>query len=623
MSHWFLLHFIRPYWLFALLPFFWLFWRMRVLKANSGLWQSVCDAELLPHVLIDRPLQRQRWPWVLYGLSGLLAIIALAGPTWERLPVPVFRNDSALVIALDLSRSMDATDIKPSRLERARFKITDILRRRKDGQTALIVYAGDAFVVTPLTDDTETIHSQLPALTTAMMPVQGSRTRAAVKEAVQLLKQAGLNQGDVLLVTDGINAQANIASVQDLKQAGYRLSVLGVGTAKGEPIPLPQGGFFKDRSGTIVIPSLQQKTLRDVAEAGGGIYQQIQQGSGDLDALDRVFDQRGSSSDADEGASQMDQWYEAGPWLLLILLPIAALSFRRGYLLVIVLCSVPIPESYALEWRDLWVTADQQGYQAYQNGDSKGAVEHFDNRDWKAAAQYQSRQYQQALQTLEGVQSSHGIYNKGNALAQLGRYQEAIDAYDQSLQLEPDNEDAIANKAAVEKLLQQQQEQQQDQSDQNKQDSDSESSDESNSEDASQDNDQPSQQSDQNDPSQSQDPIDSEAESDSDASEDSEEEQSDEDKKSDPGEASDEQKSLEAAKQAEAEQAKKDQQEAKEEKAASMMPEDSDQPLDEASQAKEQWLRRIPDNAGGLLKRKFQYQYRQRGQRSAADAEAW
>ena len=139
---------------------------MRVLKASSGLWQSVCDAELLPHVLIDRPLQHQRWPLLLYGLSGLLVIVALAGPTWERLPVPVFRNDSALVIALDLSRSMDATDIKPSRLERARFKIIDILRRRKDGQTALIVYAGDAFVVTPLTDDTETIRSQLPALTT-------------------------------------------------------------------------------------------------------------------------------------------------------------------------------------------------------------------------------------------------------------------------------------------------------------------------------------------------------------------------------------------------------------------------------------------------------------------------
>lgn len=627
MNSWFLFHFIRPYWLLALVPFCGLFWRMMILKANSGLWQSVCDDELLPHVLIDRPLQHKRWPLVLYGLSGVLVIIALAGPTWERLPVPVFRNDSALVIALDLSRSMDATDIKPSRLERARFKITDILRRRKDGQTALIVYAGDAFVVTPLTDDTETIRSQLPALTTGMMPVQGSRTIAAVKEAVQLLKQAGLNQGAVLLVTDGIDEQATIESVQGLKQAGYSLSVLGVGTAKGAPIPLPQGGFFKNRAGTIVIPSLRQKSLRDVAAAGGGIYQMMQQDNVDLDALDLVFDQRASSGDAAEGSSQIDQWYEAGSWLLLILLPIAALSFRRGYLLVIVLCIVPIPKSHALEWQDLWTTADQQGYRAYQSGDSKGAAESFQNSEWKAAAQYQAKQYQQALETLEGVQSSHGIYNKGNTLAQLGRYQDAIDAYDQALTLEPENDDARTNKAAVEELLQQQeqQEQKQDKSDQDKQDSDSESSDESKSGDpgedeANKDNDQQSKPSDQNNPDQSQEPTDSESQP---QSETGESEESQEEKMNEGEDSEEDQASLDAAKQAEAEQAEKDQQETGEEKAISKVPEASEQPLDEASQANEQWLRRIPDNAGGLLKRKFQYQYRQRSQRSAGDAEAW
>ena len=377
--------------------------------------------------------------------------------------------------------------------------------------------------------------------------------------------------------------------------------------------------------------------MRDVAAAGGGIYQMIQQDNSDLNALDLVFDQRMSSSDAGEGSSQVDQWYEAGPWLLLILLPIAALSFRRGYLLIIVLCIVPTSKSYALEWQDLWMTADQQGYQAYQNGDSNSAAESFQNREWKAAAHYQAKQYQQALETLEGVNSSRGIYNKGNTLAQLERYQEAIAAYDQALQLEPENADARTNKAVVEKLLQQkQQEQKQEQSDQNEQDSDSEQTEDSQKDDSGQnnnnksDNDQQSQQSDQNDPSQSQNSTDSESQPQPGASESEGNQEDDTDKaeKTDePADAADEsevQEAFDEAKQAEAKQAEKDQQEASEEKAVSTaMPEVSDQPLDEASQANEQWLRRIPDNAGGLLKRKFQYQYRQRGQRSTDDAEAW
>ena len=117
----------------------------------------MCDAELLPYLLQEKAVNQSRWPLTTGAIAALLVIIALAGPTWQRVPSPVFRNESALVIALDLSRSMDAEDIKPSRLIRARYKIADILKQRKDGQTALLVYAGDAFTVTPLTDDTETI----------------------------------------------------------------------------------------------------------------------------------------------------------------------------------------------------------------------------------------------------------------------------------------------------------------------------------------------------------------------------------------------------------------------------------------------------------------------------------
>ena len=180
-------HFIRPYWLLAFIPAIAVIILLLKNKLNQGNWSNVCDAALLPYVLQEKPVHQTRWALSAGTFSCLLVIISLAGPTWERLPSPVFRNDAALVIALDLSRSMDASDIKPSRLSRARFKIADILKQRKDGQTALLVYAGDVFTVTPLTEDTETIASQLSALTTEIMPSQGSNTALALEKAAELL----------------------------------------------------------------------------------------------------------------------------------------------------------------------------------------------------------------------------------------------------------------------------------------------------------------------------------------------------------------------------------------------------------------------------------------------------
>lgn len=184
-------HFLRPWWLavFALLPV--VLWALQRRVGRGGSWQAVVDRELAPFVL--QPLAGGRgWRW-LYLLLIVVAstlLLALAGPVWERLPQPVFRDDSALVIALDLSRSMQADDVQPSRLERARFKVADILQRRKDGQTALIVYSAHAFTVTPLTTDTKTIEAMVPTLSPGLMPTQGSRVTTALAKAEALLDQA-------------------------------------------------------------------------------------------------------------------------------------------------------------------------------------------------------------------------------------------------------------------------------------------------------------------------------------------------------------------------------------------------------------------------------------------------
>ncbi|MGH8551013.1 MAG: vWA domain-containing protein, partial [Methylococcales bacterium] len=249
-------HFLRPDWFWALPVLFLLavFWLRRSLSRGS--WAEVCDARLLPYILEHRSVGNSRVPWLLFVLASLLSLIALAGPVWKRLPAPVYRNESALVIVLDLSRSMDAEDIRPSRLSRARFKISDILQQRKDGLTALVGYAHEAYTVAPLTDDSATISNQLPALETSIMPAQGSRTSPALERAVELLQQSGNPSGNILLITDGVDSKAS-DTAEELSRDGYRLSVLGIGSEAGAPIPMEGGGFIKDAGGNIVVSRLE------------------------------------------------------------------------------------------------------------------------------------------------------------------------------------------------------------------------------------------------------------------------------------------------------------------------------------------------------------------------------
>ena len=336
-------HFLRPWWLLALLPAVLFLLLLIRNKQSRGNWTDVCDAELLPFILEEKPPEKPRGSLTAGGLACVLTILALAGPTWQRLPSPAFRNEAALVIALDLSASMDAADIKPSRLAKARYKIADLLKQRKDGQTALLVYGGDAFTVTPLTEDTATISSQLEALTTDIMPIAGVDTAAALRKAVDLLRQAGLAQGHILLVCDGVDADS--AALAEHWLGAYRLSVLAVGTAEGAPIQQAGSGFVKDAKGSIVIAQLDAGALTELAQKGKGVYQAVTAGDEDVDRLSRVFNSAGGEENNQQANLLLQQWDEKGPWLLFLVLPWAALRFRKGLLVWGMLCLIPGPET--------------------------------------------------------------------------------------------------------------------------------------------------------------------------------------------------------------------------------------------------------------------------------------
>jgi len=648
-------HFLHPQWFWLLLPLPVLLWLWRDPGRAGPAWERVCDRALLPFLLVQPGGRTSRLPRWLLAAGWLLGVLALADPVWEQQPQPVFRSQEARVVVLDLSLSMLAADLAPSRLERARYKVADILRQSREGQTGLVVFAGDAFAVAPLTSDTDTILALLPPLEPALMPVQGSRVDLGLQQAAQLLQQAGLGRGEVLLVTDGFTGREALDAAGQLKAAGYRVSVLGVGTAEGAPLPDGRGGYVRDAQGTIVVPALEASDLRELAAAGGGRYVAIRTDTADIDQL--LLDGAPHPGAAVENTGlQTDVWQSRGPWLVLLLLPLAALVFRRGWLLALVLLvgggTLAPPPAMALGWDDLWLRADQQAARALQDGAPEAAAQLARDPLLRGTAEYQAGAYQQAVDTFAETSGADAHYNQGNALAQLGRYEEAIAAYDRALAAQPGMEDAEHNKALLEQLLQQQQQQQQQEQQEQQQQEQQQQEQEQ------QDDKQSGQQSDADDQQQQQDPGQSGQQADSaDQSGAQAEQQADEASQESSGAASQQEKPRSDA--ASDEQAGAQDEQLPEESGPGARRDDHEQELpeqgetgnaqpqtddageeaagevadstavpadldSEEQQALEQWLRRIPDDPGGLLRRKFLYQYRQRaGASPGSEQQAW
>ncbi len=606
-------HFLRPWWFLAIVPLLLVLWRMSKKKNNQKGWAGVIDAELLPHVLISKEVNQRTWPKYLLGLMGILSIASLAGPVWEQLPQPVFRNESALVIAIDLSRSMDATDLKPSRLVRAKFKVADLLKQRKEGQTALLAFASDAFTVTPLTDDTATIVSQLKALSTDLMPQQGSRADRAMLKASDLLQQAGYMKGDILLITDGVNLERDQAAAKELDSAGYRLMILGVGTKEAAPIPDSRGGFFTDTAGNIILPSLDEAALKKLVKAGGGSYQSYTQNEQDVNRITlQLLERAPSESQASETDFKTDQWQEEGPWLLFVIIPFVAFAFRKGYLLIFVFIGISVtvsPETLAV---DLWQRADQKAQQLLDVGEPEKAAEQFENKQWKGSAQYKAGDYEAALESWEMDESADALYNKGNAKAKQGQLEEAQELYKKTLKQVPDHEDAQHNLSEVEKALERKQQEQKNNESEGEEQENKKGDQEKKPEEG--DGSSGDKEGEQEEP----DEASANDQKESSAKEEQDKKQ-EEQSKSNKNEASEDDKKTEKETKAE-EQASEDQQVEEQDREDSQQANSLDE---EEQQAVEAALRAIPDDPGGLLRRKFKYQYQRQARETDREEQQW
>ena len=565
-------HFLRPWWLLAV-PFgVWLSWQLTRSGTLGGRWRALVDEDLQPHVLTGPSivLEQRRTILIAAILAWLLTVFALAGPTWERLPVPAVRSDEALVVVLDLSRSMDAADVEPTRLARAKLKLLSLLERRESGQIGLVVFSAHAFTVAPLTSDVRTIALLIASLSSDIMPSRGSYPEAGLQKAAQLLRQTGLGRGEIVLITDTQVSPTSLEVAQDIYREGHTVHVLAVGTAEGGPIAESGGGFLTDRTGQVVVPRLDSAPLQRLAERGGGRFAHLTADNRDLTYLLTPNSRMTGSLDDSERAdlNQIDVWRDQGLWLVLFLVPIVAFAFRRGWVVVwAVLFVLPIPDAYALTWADLWQTPDQQGQKAFQVEEHERASELFEDPSWRAAAQFRAGDYQDSAATLDGLGTADAHYNRGNALAGAGQTDPAIAAYERALEIDPEHEDARFNRDL---LLQQ--------------------------------------------PPQSQsDPRDSEGEE----PEANQAESSPQPRDGEPS-GDDQREDAQGAEQEQTDQPATTEQAAAEDAPAQESPQGELPTADELDewadeQAAEQWLRRIPQDPGWLLRRKFLYQYQRLG----------
>ncbi len=564
----FLPQLLRPFWLLILPLPIWLLWRLWHRQRQIGRWQRLLPEAFHAALLTRGRLRNSRRPWLVLGAAWLLACLALLGPSWQQAEQPSLSRADPLVVLLDTTPAMLAADVRPTRLEQAKHEILDLLQTRPDAQTAVVAFAGSAHTLVPLTNDIATTQNLLDALQPELMPEPGHRADLAVAHGIGLLVQGGHERGRLLLIGSQLDERERSAIATLLEDSSVQLLILGIGTEQGAPIAREDGSFMKDDNGAILIPRLDDSGLRRFASEVGGRYQQARLDESDLHALG-LLARTGEIVTRDD-TTRLSAWLDQGHWLLLPLLLLAACAGRRGWLFCLPLIVFMPQPSSASGMQDLWSRPDQQGIRLLESERPAEAAERFENPQWRGYALYQAGDFAGAAEQFGKGDTAADHYNRGNALARNDELEAAIEAYDQALALDPALEHAQRNKATVEEILRQRQQQTQQE----------QAPDDQTAQDASPDAEQkPSTSGSAASRPEATEPVDA-------------------DEASDNGENATPAAAPDPIEQGETEESL----------AHSQL--GSHDP--EQDQAMDQWLRKIPDNPGELLRRKFLYEQRKR-----------
>ncbi|WP_135454414.1 VWA domain-containing protein [Vibrio echinoideorum] len=458
--------FIYPYWFLALaaLPAIW--WLSKR-QSKQGLLASHIAHYLAPES--SKPSKNRS---TYFGIWWLVGVIALAGPSFEKNEQPSFEKTQARVVIMDMSMSLYATDIKPNRLTQARYKALDLLSLWNEGLTGMVAYAGDAYTISPLTSDINTIKNLVPNLSPDIMPFQGGDATSAVTLAIEMMTRAHIYHGDLVLIADDIDDQEKQEIDSLLSGSNWTLSILAVGTKSGAPISLPSGSMLKTDSGQTVVARTNLNNMRELTRSYGGTFTEVQFDNSDVEHIANYLDRIATTSEVTKTNNSLNTRVNNGFWLLPFLLLPALGLFRKG----VIWCGLAVLVSFSqpnTAFANPWKTDDQVGYQLYQDEDFQQAAEHFEQQEWKGIAQYKAGDFEAAEQTLQGLSGEDAHYNLANAQAKQGKYDQAIEEYQRILESNPEHAYAKKNLEIVEQAQKQQQQQDdsesKDQKDQNQQ----------------------------------------------------------------------------------------------------------------------------------------------------------
>jgi len=460
------IHFAQPFWLYAALaiPLAWLtyFCFYRPHHAFHYL-EKFIDAHLLPHLLINRSnKQNSHWKYlVLWTIAWSFLTLALAGPRWSFREMEAFSRDQSLAILLDLSESMNAADIKPSRLVRAKQKIEDIINLSKSLKIGLIAFAADPHMITPLTDDIETIRHLLPTLDTDLIYIQGSKLSPALEMASTMLENEPGNNKSILIISDGGFEDASaMLMAKKLAEKGIVIHTMGVGTVEGAPIKNHEGNALK-KNGTPILSKLERERFSEISKIGNGRYLEAHYSNHDESLILTDLEKRAETQAALGKKNRV--WDERFYIPLLFALPVILLWFRRGYMFASILLLCLPTLSLQANIVDYFKSSEQHGKEALDQGNYESAAAVFQDPYRKGVSLYKAGNFTEAEKMFrnsfrEGI-ATNAAYNLGNSLVQQQKLKEAITAYENVLEKWPDHVKAKENLELVKKMLEQQKQQ--------------------------------------------------------------------------------------------------------------------------------------------------------------------
>ncbi len=448
-------HFLRPWWLLAIVAAGLILLARREHLGALG-WRSTIAPALLPYLVVDS--SGNRGPRPVHAVAALLFAggIAAAGPTWTQDRPAFLDNQAPLILAVDVSSSMDATDVPPSRLEAVKLKLRDLVKQRAGAKTGLIAYAGSAHLVLPPTDDPDLLNMFIQALATNLIAGGGRDTVGAITVGKQLLS-AGQSGGTLLLITDGVDTAELPAIERAAKNTPMQVMVLAVGVRDTGVLLDGRGQPRVDSHGKPLLGQFDPQALRQLAQAAGAPLGSLTVNGDDLSWV-ALHAARHFEAVQDDGMKL--HWKDAGYWLCWPLALIALLSLRRGWNINWTACLVLAfaaggfaPQAQAGAFTDAFFTADQQGRWAYEHKEYAKAASLFKDPYWKGRAAYAAADYTQALSAFATLDTPQGYFYLGNTQARMLRYGDALEAYDHAMRMQADFPDARFNRDLIARLL--------------------------------------------------------------------------------------------------------------------------------------------------------------------------